>query len=268
MSASGEPAATAPAFERLNAFFDHVFVITIERNANRRELLESNLRGLEFSYVDGVDGSRVPESELGAEYDDDRAQVAYGRSLSPGQIGCALSHRKAYRAMLEEQYDRVLILEDDASFPPESADVVGPALTQLPADWDLLYFYAQRSGESRWLDAKVRWLYPFLDRTGLRRYDLQAVRATYSRPYSRNLRIAGQHWMALAYAITRRTAAQLAEQQTPIVTVADDVLRRFSAREETRVFLTAPHVFLPRSGVDSTIWNRPQRQDLQQTTWG
>jgi hypothetical protein len=64
--------------------------------------------------------------------------------------------------------------------------------------------------------------------------------------------------MALAYGITHRTAATLRASQVPVVTVADDVLRRFCSTDGARAFLSVPNLFSPR-GLDSTIWNRPAR---------
>lgn len=261
MSSNGQEGRLA-AFRTLNAFFDRTYVLTIERNQKRRDLLEPVLEGLDFEYVFGIDGSTVPDSRLQADYDDAEAQHVYGRSLSSGQIGCTISHRMAYEDMVRNDHERALILEDDAFLPEERASTVKPVLDQLPSDWDLLYFFAERKDDNRWLDAKVRWLYPFLTWSGIRRYDMKAIRSSYSRPYSRNLRHAGKHWMALAYGITADTARWLIEYQTPVVTISDDALRTFCARQDTRAFLSTPDVFVPR-GLDSTIWNRAARDHVK-----
>jgi glycosyl transferase, family 25 len=245
--------------EPLADFFDRIYVVTIERNADRREKLDRELHRLPVTYVYGVDGSKLTETEIREAYDDELARKTFGRSLSAGQIGCALSHRMIYQDVVDKGYDRVLILEDDASPAIESSRWIGPILSQLPEDWDLLYFFTSRPAETRILDLKVRYLYPFLARMGVGNYSMDAIRRTYSRPYSSNLRVAGQHWFALAYAVTRATAARMIRLQTPIRTVADDVTRLVCATDGIKAFLAVPNIFVPRPGVDSTIWNRPPR---------
>jgi glycosyl transferase, family 25 len=244
----------------LREYFDAVYVVSIERNRERRALLEADLGGaLPLVYLPGVDGSRLTESELSAEYDDRAANVRYGRSLSPGQIGCALSHRRVYQDLLDRGHRRVLVLEDDAMPVGEGLRSAGAALEQLPQDWDFLYLFTLRGSETRWLDWKVRYVYPALNATRLRRYDLNRIRTTHSRPFTSNLRVAGQHWFALAYAVSDRAAARMLSIQTPIRTVADDVTRMICETADMKSFLTVPNLFIPRPDVDSTIWNRPAR---------
>lgn len=248
--------------DRLQRFFDRIYVVSIERNVARREALQRDLEGVSLTYIPGIDGHALSEAELREHYDDELARRTYGRSLSPGQIGCALSHRAIYRDVVERGLERVLILEDDAVPCVENLSATGAILAQLPADWNLLYLYAIRSSETRALDAKVRFLYPLLSRVMPHRYDMRRIRRNYSRPYSRNLRVAGQHWSAVAYAVTRSTAMRMLEYQTPIRTVADDVTRMICAADGLKAFLSIPTLFRQRPGMDSTIWNRPPRNHL------
>ena len=63
-----------------------------------------------------------------------------GRHLLPVQIGCSLSHRKAYQRQVDEGHEAVIIFEDDARPDPGFLEILG-LLDQLPPDWEIVHFY-------------------------------------------------------------------------------------------------------------------------------
>ena len=61
------------------------------------------------------------------------------RSLSPGEIGCILSHRKAWQAIVDSGVETAMVLEDDASkFAPDFVEKVALILKHTPSDWGIL----------------------------------------------------------------------------------------------------------------------------------
>jgi len=52
-------------------------------------------------------------------------------ALTPGELGCALSHLAAYRHMVENGIPRAVILEDDAALPPRFDDLARSILAEL-----------------------------------------------------------------------------------------------------------------------------------------
>lgn len=52
-------------------------------------------------------------------------------ALTAGELGCALSHLKAYRHMVEHGIPRAVILEDDAALPPDFDDLARAILAEL-----------------------------------------------------------------------------------------------------------------------------------------
>ena len=54
-------------------------------------------------------------------------------ALSPGQLGCALSHLAAYRHMVENGVRQAIILEDDAALPEGFDDLARAVLAELRA---------------------------------------------------------------------------------------------------------------------------------------
>jgi glycosyl transferase, family 25 len=58
-----------------------------------------------------VDAATRPTPQL--TYNEDRAVRKFGRALSPGEIGCFVSHHTAWMALLESGDKQRLVLEDD-----------------------------------------------------------------------------------------------------------------------------------------------------------
>ena len=55
-------------------------------------------------------------------------------------VGCKDSHCKIYEYAKENNYENVLIFEDDFELANEWEDTIPKAMEQLPEDWDMLYF--------------------------------------------------------------------------------------------------------------------------------
>ncbi|MBK8742080.1 MAG: glycosyltransferase family 25 protein [Betaproteobacteria bacterium] len=94
-----------------------VYVINLPDATMRRLRMEEHLEALcvaGVNFVSGVNGAALDSRELADLYDDKSARATLGRSMSRGEIGCALSHCKAYNLLLESEKQYALILEDDA----------------------------------------------------------------------------------------------------------------------------------------------------------
>ena len=84
-----------------------VFVISLKSATERRALIEEHLRGLGIDYelINAVKGD-----ELEPSY---RREINPAGNMSPGTLGCYLSHIHVYERMIEKQLPVALILEDD-----------------------------------------------------------------------------------------------------------------------------------------------------------
>lgn len=80
--------------------------------------------GLEFEFIDAVDGRQLSEAELAYSYDRPSTLRRMRRDLGPGEIGCSLSHYRLYCRMVCDGLDEAIILEDDITLGPEFAQVV------------------------------------------------------------------------------------------------------------------------------------------------
>ena len=80
--------------------------------------MEKTLKPYDFlivNYIDAVDGRKADQDFLNDNFNYQESFKRNGRKLSEGEVGCALSHRKCYEALLQSNKKCALILEDDIS---------------------------------------------------------------------------------------------------------------------------------------------------------
>ena len=89
-----------------------VFVISLKSDEARREKLKERFKNYgEFRLVEATDGRAMSAKEY---YGYALPSLeAYGRLLSPSEVGCSLSHARAYEEFLKSDAQFALILEDD-----------------------------------------------------------------------------------------------------------------------------------------------------------
>jgi len=84
-----------------------VYVISLESARERRSLMKAHLDDLKIVYelIDAVEGTKLDRSY--------RERVNPNKNMSPGQVGCYLSHLHVYEHIIANQVSVALILEDD-----------------------------------------------------------------------------------------------------------------------------------------------------------
>ncbi len=89
--------------------FPRTVVINLPRCASRREqtIKELSSKNVKFSWIDAVDGMELTQSEL-SEFCTPLARWF----MTPGMIGCFLSHRRCWEECARSGED-LLIFEDD-----------------------------------------------------------------------------------------------------------------------------------------------------------
>jgi glycosyl transferase family 25 len=115
-------------------------VISLVDQAERRSRMQKQLdaAGFDWFFLDGVKGS-----ELGSypkDYDRQRRLAYYGYDLSWGELGCLLSHRKAWQTVCDLD-QTCLILEDDVTLLPHLQDCLDLA-NRLDGHWDLFRLHS------------------------------------------------------------------------------------------------------------------------------
>lgn len=243
------------AWGELQRRFDRIFVVTLERATDRQARVRERLAGLEFEFHLGVDKRALDRERLRAEgYDEEASRRAsrHSHPMTPGEIGCALSHRQLYRTALEHGWERVLVFEDDVLPRRAELGALPGALAQLPESWELLYLgYSNFERVTAGQRAK-RAAYLALSAAGLMKWTPQEVRRLLPAPYSQNLRRAGLHHCTHAYAFTREAARKLLAAQTPLAFVADQLLVHLVLRGELEAFVVDPKLFEQEAGAGAS----------------
>lgn len=113
-----------------------VLVISLERSLERRKRVEEQLSKtkLEWSFLNAVDGyalSQMPDS-----YKKGRVRRLQGYELTPGEIGCYLSHIEAWKSCVTKQ-KTTLVFEDDFVLNPQF-EIILDDLLRISNDWDLV----------------------------------------------------------------------------------------------------------------------------------
>ncbi len=88
-----------------------ILVINLDRATERWEWMQAGLArlGLSAERLPAVDGHALPAAERAAHM----AKAPPDRPLSPGELGCLLSHREAWRRIAAGEARWACVLEDD-----------------------------------------------------------------------------------------------------------------------------------------------------------
>lgn len=87
-----------------------IYVISLVDQTDRRNSVTNLFKqiNLEFNFVNAVRGSKL---DAGFFYN--RNNNFYRRQLTPGEMGCSISHQVAYNELLKSPHEYMIILEDD-----------------------------------------------------------------------------------------------------------------------------------------------------------
>jgi glycosyl transferase family 25 len=127
-----------------------IFVISLERAADRRRHMERLLEGLgvEAEFIPAVDGRALTASQR-ARYDARRARWHYRAEMTDSEIACYLSHYRCYERIANEGLPMALILEDDIAVGPQFLPVVQALAAQAEPEWSVVRLQTQRTRVSK-----------------------------------------------------------------------------------------------------------------------
>lgn len=111
-----------------------IFVINLQRSPDRLANIEAQLSALKlpFTRIEAIDGKLLGVKD--SCIDPYRFRLNQGRECRAGEVGCAESHRKAWKEALKHNEPYSLILEDDAVMPPNLPQVLQSIETNLKLD--------------------------------------------------------------------------------------------------------------------------------------
>lgn len=117
-----------------------VLVISLKHSTERQAKVASEMAKtrLEWGFLDAVDGSKLDLSTV--PYDGAKVRRLLGFELTPKEIGCYLSHMKAWQACVDKSQP-TLIFEDDFVVQPQLEAVLATLLNDY-RDWQIVRLQA------------------------------------------------------------------------------------------------------------------------------
>ncbi|CAG8658242.1 18692_t:CDS:1, partial [Dentiscutata erythropus] len=132
--------------------FDHIYVIHLGHRTDRRKRLDdiASYLGLDFDYFTAFSKNDVQTLDRFGSAD-----------MNLPQKATYLSHYYIYKLMVEENYNSILILEDDADFEINITAIMKDIHRDLPSSWEILYVghCFERIGEQVGKSTSVHRLY-------------------------------------------------------------------------------------------------------------
>ena len=219
------------------------FVINLDASVDRLKAISHQLNCLNvsFSRVAAVDGKRLSQNEikkLSYAIDDRDIRVRYTRDLTPGEIGCFLSHRKCWQMLLESSHEWALILEDDIVVSPLAASYMRSD-SWLPSDVKI----CQLSCLKRTQRGRIAHKRAISDNIGL-------VNPIFPSPLGTQ-----------AYFVSRVFAEEAIKLSEKLPAPVDDFLFSpwFSLSWKFKIWRTAPVLVVPSSEFNSDVGRRDKR---------
>lgn len=231
----------------MHRYFDKILVVSVPRFTDRHVRVKQHLTGLPFEFFWGADKLNLDydTAKTDGTYDEQMAKKLQrqGKTLNLGEIACSLSHRNLYTAIIENNWQKILILEDDVLPIDENLKALPAALEELPENWELVYLgYLKHEKVTVALKAK-QFFYKIISAFGLMAWTYKMVTNLLPKPYSTHLKKAGFHDCTHAYALTLEGAKKLQAAQTPVVYRADDLLSATIMKGELNAFVTESKFF-------------------------
>lgn len=235
-----------PYFDLLNQYFDKIYVITLQRAADRHQHIARELKGLKYELFYGKDKNTFTVTDLQQQgvYNEAMARRhhRFGKPMPPGMIGCSWSHRLVYEDVIQQGYQKVLVLEDDVLIDKHFISLLPQVLTEIPPDWELVYFgYAYNEQPPK--NAKVKKaFYHLLHTLGRFKFSHKTISNLYPKKVSEHIYTAGYHDCTHAYAITNIAAQKLYTLQQPISFFPDNLLAHAVTNELVKGYIVVPRL--------------------------
>ncbi len=183
----------------------NVYVINLERNPDRLDFISKRLEslGIDFQRVDAVDGYALSDNFI----EEFRQNSKRPTGWKEGQIGCFLSHRKAWQQIVDGKEEYGIVFEDDLHIADSLKSVISN-LNWIPEDADVVR-----------LENTINWV------------KLKKVGTVDNRDVSL---VKNDSWCAGAYIIPKATAVFLLAQDPKIWLPADTYIFAKSLSEVAR----------------------------------
>jgi len=133
------PASSVGFSRSIHRLETPVVIINLDRSTHRRTQIEAQLTGfdLPFYRLAATDGHTLDQAARDRHYDADLNRRCYHKPLVAGEIGCYISHLRAWQWLVDSGYERAVILEDDVVLGGDFRAALD-LLPCLPQPWDII----------------------------------------------------------------------------------------------------------------------------------
>jgi GR25 family glycosyltransferase involved in LPS biosynthesis len=120
----------------MNYFIDNVYLINLDKDTERLKKAkeECDKFNIKFQRFPGINPSDLSKNILNKYVPSDI--LKHGTN---GMIGCGLSHLFIWQDAIKNNYDNILVFEDDIKISCDYHKILNNALNELPKDYDILY---------------------------------------------------------------------------------------------------------------------------------
>jgi len=123
-----------------------VFLINLDEREDKFQSVKGQLDalGVDFERISAVRGADLSEDDINSAYSSLMNKKKYLKEMSVGEVGCYLSHRKAWEKIVDENLDFAVLIEDDAKLQ-DGFESVLDLLAGL-INWDYVKLHGGRGG--------------------------------------------------------------------------------------------------------------------------
>tara|TARA_B100001121_G_C18519989_1_gene540854 strand:- start:97 stop:846 length:750 start_codon:yes stop_codon:yes gene_type:complete len=118
-----------------NIKINKTFVINLDSRKDRLKSIDKDLKKIKLEYerFPACDGKKLDKysNDISKYFDKNN-------KLTPGQIGCSLSHIKIWEKAIKDNNKYTLVLEDDAIIPPNFWKKINNLLLELPLNYNMI----------------------------------------------------------------------------------------------------------------------------------
>lgn len=119
-----------------NLYFDHIYIINLKKDVEKRERMKKIFDSLEMKYdfFNGVYGNDETYLKV-------FNKNKYHKTLkSPGAYGYTLSMINIFNDALKNRYKKILVCDDDIIFHKNFLNLFDKNIRNIPFDWKVLFF--------------------------------------------------------------------------------------------------------------------------------
>lgn len=130
----------------INTYFSKIFIVNLESRPDRWELMKKKLAKNNIENYERYQGIHIKSPS-----DNIYKKIVRTKSHKPmpGSVGFALTLLEILRKSMENDYDSILILQDDVVFHKDFTSLFEQNIKLIPSYWKLLYLGAT---QHNWYD--------------------------------------------------------------------------------------------------------------------